>query len=227
MTCSSDLFIKIWDVQNEWRNTKTFPGHEHTISSVRFMPGDLQIVSASRDQTIRIFDVASTLVATTVLSLSETKLVGHIQASGTNNQRSHRLGAVRRAFRRRPVDRKLLERPGEYMRLWLNGITDNFASQTARIFDPLSGESKMELRGHEHTIEVVVFAPVAAYAAIRELAGIPVCFGYVIPLVLTSHFKYFRAPSGQIGLQHMPQQAPEIEQSNCGTLRQGNSSVPL
>ena len=32
----------------------------------------------------------------------------------------------------------------------------------------------MELRGHEHTIEVVVFAPPAAYAAIRELAGIPV-----------------------------------------------------
>ena len=60
VTCSSDLFIKLWDVQNEWRNTKTFPGHEHTVSSVRFMPGDQQIVSASRDKTIRIFDVAST-----------------------------------------------------------------------------------------------------------------------------------------------------------------------
>lgn len=32
----------------------------------------------------------------------------------------------------------------------------------------------MELRGHEHTIEVAVFAPIAAYAAIRELGGIPV-----------------------------------------------------
>ena len=38
----------------------------------------------------------------------------------------------------------------------------------------MNGETKMELRGHEHTIEVVVFAPPAAYAAIRELAGIPV-----------------------------------------------------
>ena len=63
VTCSSDLFIKIWDVQNEWKNTKTFPGHEHTVSSVRFMPGDQQIVSASRDRTIRIFDVASTCVS--------------------------------------------------------------------------------------------------------------------------------------------------------------------
>lgn len=46
--------------------------------------------------------------------------------------------------------------------------------QTARISDPLSGEMKMEFRGHEHVIEVVVFAPIAAYPAIRELAGIPV-----------------------------------------------------
>ena len=60
VTCASDLFIKIWDIQNDWKNTKTFPGHEHTISSVRFMPGDQQVVSASRDRTIRIFDVAST-----------------------------------------------------------------------------------------------------------------------------------------------------------------------
>jgi hypothetical protein len=30
------------------------------------------------------------------------------------------------------------------------------------------------MRGHEHDVEVVVFAPIAAYAAIRELAGIPV-----------------------------------------------------
>ena len=51
--------------------------------------------------------------------------------------------------------------------------------QTARIIDPSNGETKVELRGHEHTIEVVVFAPIAAYAAIRELAGIPVRFAVV------------------------------------------------
>jgi platelet-activating factor acetylhydrolase IB subunit alpha len=62
VTCSSDLFIKIWDSQNEWKNTKTFTGHDHSISSVRFMPGDEHIVSASRDKTIRIFNIASTSV---------------------------------------------------------------------------------------------------------------------------------------------------------------------
>lgn len=32
----------------------------------------------------------------------------------------------------------------------------------------------MELRGHEHVVECAVFAPVVAYAAIRELAGLGV-----------------------------------------------------
>jgi WD40 repeat protein len=36
VTCSSDLFIKIWDSENEWKNTKTLVGHEHSVSSVRF-----------------------------------------------------------------------------------------------------------------------------------------------------------------------------------------------
>lgn len=34
----------------------------------------------------------------------------------------------------------------------------------------------MELRGHDHVVECAIFAPIAAYAAIRELAGIVVSF---------------------------------------------------
>jgi hypothetical protein len=33
---------------------------------------------------------------------------------------------------------------------------------------------KMEFRGHDHNIEIAVFAPTVAYPAIRELAGLPV-----------------------------------------------------
>lgn len=46
--------------------------------------------------------------------------------------------------------------------------------QTSRIWDGQSGETKSEFRGHENVVEVAVFAPVASYAAIRELAGIAV-----------------------------------------------------
>lgn len=47
--------------------------------------------------------------------------------------------------------------------------------QTVRLFDPTTGETKMEFRGHDNDVEVVVFAPITAYGPIRELAGIPVC----------------------------------------------------
>ena len=46
--------------------------------------------------------------------------------------------------------------------------------QTARVTDPMNGETKMEFRGHDNVVEVVAFAPIAAYAAIRELGGLPV-----------------------------------------------------
>lgn len=136
VTCSSDLFIKIWDTQNEWKNTKTFPGHEHSVSSVRFLPGDLHIVSASRDRTIRVFEVATTHQVRTITGHSDW---------------------VRCVI------------PSEDGRLLASGSND----QTAHIWDALTGESKMELRGHEHVVEVITFAPVAAYPAIRELAGLP------------------------------------------------------
>ena len=59
VTCSSDLSIKIWDTNNEWKNVKTLFGHDHTISSARWMPSDDFIVSAGRDRTIRVWEVAS------------------------------------------------------------------------------------------------------------------------------------------------------------------------
>ncbi|KAF5380970.1 hypothetical protein D9615_004094 [Tricholomella constricta] len=136
VTCSSDLFIKIWDSQNEWKNTKTFPGHDHSVSAVRFMPGDQFIVSASRDRTIRVFDIASTHLVRTIS--------GHAEW-------------VRCVV------------PSDDGRLLASGSKDH----TVRIWDAQTGESKLELRDHEHDVEVVAFAPIAAYAAIRELSGIP------------------------------------------------------
>ncbi|KAI0080168.1 nuclear distribution protein PAC1 [Panus rudis PR-1116 ss-1] len=57
---SHDLFIKLWDVDNEYKNIATFRGHEHSISTVRFLPGDDRIVSAGRDHTVRIWEIATT-----------------------------------------------------------------------------------------------------------------------------------------------------------------------
>ena len=43
----------------------------------------------------------------------------------------------------------------------------------------------MEFRGHDNAVEVVVFAPISAYPAIRELAGMPV--RYILCDAMTKH----------------------------------------
>ena len=59
MSCSSDLTLKVWDATSEYKNTKTLYGHDHSVSSVRFLPSDDFIVSASRDRSIRLWEVSS------------------------------------------------------------------------------------------------------------------------------------------------------------------------
>lgn len=59
VTCSSDLTVKLWDTFNEYTNVKTLHGHDHSVSSIRFMPDGENLVSASRDKTIRVWQVSS------------------------------------------------------------------------------------------------------------------------------------------------------------------------
>jgi platelet-activating factor acetylhydrolase IB subunit alpha len=56
-TCSDDLFIKLWSVPDDYKNFATLRGHEHSISTVCFLPGDNQVLSSSRDRTVRVWDV--------------------------------------------------------------------------------------------------------------------------------------------------------------------------
>ncbi|KAF9040662.1 dynein regulator [Panaeolus papilionaceus] len=56
-TCSDDLFIKLWNVPDDYKNYATLRGHEHSISNINFMPGDNQLISASRDNSVRVWDV--------------------------------------------------------------------------------------------------------------------------------------------------------------------------
>ncbi|KAJ3331951.1 Calpain-6 [Blyttiomyces sp. JEL0837] len=56
-SCSVDLSIKIWDTQADYQCVRTLFGHDHSVSSVAFIhPGD-QLVSASRDKTLKIWEV--------------------------------------------------------------------------------------------------------------------------------------------------------------------------
>ncbi|ERT00973.1 nuclear distribution protein PAC1 [Sporothrix schenckii ATCC 58251] len=57
-SCSSDLTIKIWDPLGDYKNIRTLAGHDHSVSAVRFIPSTGNwLVSASRDHTLKIWDV--------------------------------------------------------------------------------------------------------------------------------------------------------------------------
>jgi platelet-activating factor acetylhydrolase IB subunit alpha len=53
-TASSDLSIKVWNFEQA-EVSKTLQGHEHTVSSVRWIDSD-QLVSCSRDTTVKIWE---------------------------------------------------------------------------------------------------------------------------------------------------------------------------
>ncbi len=144
-SCSSDLTIKLWDPSDEYKNIRTLPGHEHSISAVRFIPsgaagapssGNL-LVSASRDQTLRIWDVSTGYCVKT--------LRGHSDW-------------VRDVY------------PSLDGRFLLSAGND----QTARLWDVsvLTPEVKLILIGHEHVIECCALAPPAAYQHLAPLAGL-------------------------------------------------------
>ncbi|KAI9814568.1 MAG: protein with putative role during mitosis [Pycnora praestabilis] len=142
-SCSSDLTIKLWDPSNEYKNIRTLPGHDHSVSAVRFvssgavgspLTGNL-LVSASRDKTLRVWDVTTGYCVKT--------LRGHADW----------VRDVAPSFDGR----------------WLLSAGND---QTARLWDAGSGEAKSTFLGHEHVIECCAFAPPAAYGHLSILAGL-------------------------------------------------------
>jgi len=142
-SCSSDLTVKLWDPSDEYKNIRTLPGHDHSVSAVRFIPsgaagspasGNL-LVSASRDKSLRIWDVTTGYCVKT--------LRGHADW----------VRDVAPSFDGR----------------WLLSAGND---QTARIWDASSGEVKATFLGHEHVIECCTFASAASYGHLATLAGL-------------------------------------------------------
>lgn len=142
-SCSSDLTIKLWDPSDDYKNIKTLPGHDHSVSAVRFIPsgggvspssGNL-LVSASRDKSLRIWDVSTGFCVKTIR--------GHADW----------VRDVSPSFDGR----------------WLVSAGND---QTAMIWDAVAGTQKATLLGHENFIECCVFAPPASYEYLATLAGL-------------------------------------------------------
>ncbi|KAJ2904357.1 nuclear distribution protein pac-1a [Zalerion maritima] len=144
-SCSSDLTIKLWDPSDDYKNIRTLPGHDHTVSAVRFIPsgaagapssGEL-LVSASRDKALRIWNVTTGYCVKTI--------------------RGH-------------ADWVRTVCPSTDGRFILSAGTD----QTGRLWDisPSNPETKLTLIGHEHVIECCALAPTASYPHLASIAGL-------------------------------------------------------
>ena len=142
-SCSSDLTVKLWDPSDEYKNIRTLPGHDHSVSAVRFIPsgaagspasGNL-LVSASRDKSLRIWDVSTGYCVKTLRN--HTDWVRDVAPSFDGR--------------------------------WLLSAGND---QTARLWDTSSGDVKATFLGHEHVIECCIFAPSAAYGHLAALAGL-------------------------------------------------------
>ena len=140
-SCSSDSTIKLWDPANEYKNTRTLAGHDHSVSAVRFIPGGSAsknlLVSASGDKTLKVWDIAAGYCIRT--------LQGHT-------------GWVRDVCP--SADGRHLVSAGtdQTARLWdISGAGD--------------AEAKLVMTGHANGIRCCAFAPAAAYGHLAKLAG--------------------------------------------------------
>ncbi|KAL4918171.1 WD40-repeat-containing domain protein [Aspergillus aurantiobrunneus] len=71
-SCSSDLTIKLWDPSKDYANIRTLSGHDHSVSAVQFLTSnDNHLVSASRDGTLRIWDVLTGFCVKVIKSSTE------------------------------------------------------------------------------------------------------------------------------------------------------------
>ncbi|KAL6232277.1 nuclear distribution protein nudF [Aspergillus navahoensis] len=71
-SCSSDLTIKLWDPSKDYANIRTLSGHDHSVSAVRFLTSnDNHLISASRDGTLRIWDVSTGFCVKVIKSATE------------------------------------------------------------------------------------------------------------------------------------------------------------
>lgn len=142
-SCSSDLTIKLWDPADDYKNTRTLAGHDHSVSAVRFISsgaveapssGNL-LVSASRDKTLKIWDLTTGYCVKT--------LHGH-------------LGWVRDVSP--SPDGRFLLSTGDDM--------------TAKLWDisAVETESKLTMFGHEHFNECCALAPPSSYEHLAVIA---------------------------------------------------------
>ena len=137
-SCSTDLSIKLWDVST-YACLRTLRGHDHTISSVIFLP-QLDLVASSETASSGVD--AATAGARTLLSASRdtTVKMWDVETGFCDHTLSDHTDWVR-CLATRASDGTL----------WASSGND----QVIYVYD--QKQKMVELRGHEHVVESVSF----------------------------------------------------------------------
>lgn len=152
ISCSTDLSIKLWDFDT-FNCVRTLRGHDHTISAVVFLPspglssaespskktngidaataGSSYILSASRDHTVKMWDVET----------------GFCDQTYSHHTDWVRCLAVRQASQAGGGN------------LWASAGNDNtiIVYEQSNLNRNSSSNKIVELRGHDHVVESVAF----------------------------------------------------------------------
>jgi len=177
VSASEDARMKVWDWEGG-EQERTLKGHTKAVQDVDFDSKGQYLVSCSSDLMIKVWDTTNDWKNTKTLyghdhSISSVRFMpGDDRIMSASRDRTIKLWELSSGYCTRTITGH-----AEWVRSAIpsdDGLIFVTCSndQTSRIWDTSSGETKMELRGHEHVVECAVFAPVAAYGAIRELSGI-------------------------------------------------------
>ncbi|PWZ00100.1 putative platelet-activating factor acetylhydrolase ib alpha subunit [Testicularia cyperi] len=176
-SASEDATVKLWD----WETgdfERTLKGHTKAVQDVEYDSKGNFLVSCSSDLSIKVWDANNDYKNTKTFhghdhSVSSVRfLPGDDFIVSASRDKTIKVWEISSGYCTRTLHghtewvRSVT--PSEDGRWLVSCSTD----QTSRIWEVSTGETKVELRGHEHVVEAAVFAPIASYAAIRELAGI-------------------------------------------------------
>ncbi|KAI0760239.1 dynein regulator [Fomes fomentarius] len=192
-TASNDLFIKLWNVHEEYKNFATLRGHEHTISSVRFLPDDASLVSAGRDHTVRVWSVATTHCVKVLrphedwirslvpsfdgrllltASSDHTARITELESSTLKvEMRGHENTVECAAFvplAAAPSIRELISQPATSQTskvdaLGLSFVVTGSRDKTIKLWDALRGQCLWTFNGHDGWVQGLAFHPSGLY----------------------------------------------------------------
>ncbi|KAG8741302.1 protein with putative role during mitosis [Ceratobasidium sp. 414] len=176
-SASEDATIKLWD----WETgefERTLKGHTRSVHDVEFDSKGRWLVSCGSDMSIRLWDGEKDWVqARTFVDHDHSVHAVRFMPGDTIIVSASRDRTVKMWNVENGHCVKTIQAHDDWVRYVVPSDDGKLLAtcsndHTARIWDASTAENKMEMRGHENVVEVVVFAPVAAYAAIQELASI-------------------------------------------------------